>query len=518
MRFLQRPADRQDAPLEAADQQHRSNKDRKRPNDGEISAYFGAKKPAHEQRGIDQDPHPDRERSGRGGRTTLEPPRRHRTPPIELPSKPFLGFGSEWGQPDGNEARSGHTSRLSWSETPPPKPPDIGRRRFVAPTIHVNEPSTKKPKNISPVSSRQRQPGDNKYGGEEQSEQQRGASQHGQCVQSRRGKEAALVELCQPRVDRAHGSIGARRSITKTTSQSLPRGFAEQQSEEQRQATYDTHDAYHTSDILKIHDNHATSNGLKSGGRVAAAQLQRGKEIQDPASSLSIDRLLDNARHVAEFNTVEATRAPPKQDHERQHYMDRGYISAPENPGTPLPVRGEANYPLREQPRPSPWPQRRKALAHAGHRTASVPEAQQPVQRFRRDGVARDHPPCDDAPTPRSRLPLLEDEEMLDDGQDFDPRMWRHQPVYASMQQAEDLAYGLRSNATPGMYEGQSEQLESEATSLWQRHERTPSNTLLGRSLSMGRTIGSEPVRGPASGEDDGAGEMTGFWKPNKLY
>lgn len=513
MRFLQRPTEHQDAPNAGLDQQKRSKHDRKRPKDGEISAYFEAKKQAHEQ--LEHRTNRHDKASAEDRQPIDEPARRRRlTPPVDRPSRPFLGFGSKGGQPEGKDMPSEHTSYLSWSQTPPQEPVKAQRRS----EIEVHNDEEQFPKGKSKDALPQRYPTSRLDGLQQSSEIADGGQERafarGEGGETRGQRGAAQVEVHQPQ--RIRHSVEDRRSTTMTTAQSLPRGNVEPQPDVRRQTIDQFPDDYRTSDILEVHDHIAVSKSGVRNLKSPSTQPRDGHENQDPASSLSIDRLLDNVRYVTGTKPNESQHRPYEYNRSLRDRSAARHASTPHKEQVILAVRGELYYALRENSGPSPA-LRRQGDDLSGTRTTFVPDVRQYEQHALHPDSVRRHPPAEYVHIPQIRQPQLpEDDEMLDDGQEIGPGSWLHQPVYASMQQAEELVHGPMSNATLGIFEAQSEHLASVATSLWQRQERTHSLALNGRSLSIGRLVSSESGTGPGSG--GAADEMSGFWKPHRLY
>ncbi|KAI7297273.1 hypothetical protein KC315_g18533, partial [Hortaea werneckii] len=117
MRFLQKPKDHQDVVSGNQAARGPAKKDRKHAQDEEISAYFAAHQ--HDPDGKQHDP----SRVGnKRGRRNSSPTRTQQPsqPPVELPEKPFLGFGSKGTQQDRRRKRDQSTSYYSWSESAAP--------------------------------------------------------------------------------------------------------------------------------------------------------------------------------------------------------------------------------------------------------------------------------------------------------------------------------------------------------------------------------------------------------------
>ena len=273
----------------------------------------------------------------------------------------------------------------------------------------------------------------------------------------------------------------------------------------QQPAADQTAERYHTSDILKVYNS-----DFETGKHdiVENDQFRAEKENQDPASSFSIDRLLDDVRHLATTTAAKGgvRCATVDGDDPLQNRSNMRRVSASAGRESARPVRGEAT------PHAQPPPALRGIDAH--DQTASLQDAESFVQEPERQETSLGGYAANFLSRERQ---APHDSEMLDNGQDLDAHLMLREPICASRQQAEELVHDLEEeDFTPGSYEAQSEQLASESASLWQR-QRTPSNTLLARSLSVGRTLEGERGLGTVEGGGMADG-LSGFWKPNKLY
>ncbi|KAI7464192.1 hypothetical protein KC351_g15568 [Hortaea werneckii] len=130
MRFLQKPKDHQDAVSGNQAAKGPTKKDRKHAQDEEISAYFAAQR--RDPDGKQHDP----SRIGSRQRRRKDSPiqgRQASPPPVELPEKPFLGFGSKGTQQDCSGKHDQSTSHYSWSESAAPARAKEGK----APTLNA---------------------------------------------------------------------------------------------------------------------------------------------------------------------------------------------------------------------------------------------------------------------------------------------------------------------------------------------------------------------------------------------
>ncbi|KAI7692079.1 hypothetical protein KC322_g11031, partial [Hortaea werneckii] len=117
MRFLQKPKDHQDAMSGSQAAKGPTKKDRKHAQDEEISAYFAAQR--RDPDGKQDDPSRIGSRQDRRRDSPIRA-RQASPPPVELPEKPFLGFGSKGTQQDRSRKHDHGTSYYSWSESAAP--------------------------------------------------------------------------------------------------------------------------------------------------------------------------------------------------------------------------------------------------------------------------------------------------------------------------------------------------------------------------------------------------------------
>ncbi|KAK3675760.1 hypothetical protein LTR78_004401 [Recurvomyces mirabilis] len=124
MRFLQKPKDHQDKTPARPDNEAATKKDRQQRREEEISAYFTVGRDAA------QHDHP-RQRNSRDPPCKEKGHRLHqrsaaRPPPVDLPEKPFLGFGSKGQHATTQEPTT--NSNCTWSDSQTPKPKSIPPR------------------------------------------------------------------------------------------------------------------------------------------------------------------------------------------------------------------------------------------------------------------------------------------------------------------------------------------------------------------------------------------------------
>lgn len=504
MKFLQRPQEHQDAPVETVDRQERSKRDRKRVNEHDISAYFSTKKSAGER----QDERYNARKGDGKERPRGPEKRRHDTPPVDLPSRPFLGFGSKGHQHSAKEVRSDRTGYFSWSETPP-RPEDAAQSRHViALAVDAGELCRMQPPRKTSSSRHRDQPAKEDQENRDPSARERRQSKQGQWMQSRRTQGSPLVEIYQPRASKAEDSRKAQRSTTEATSQSLPHYSDQRARDNQQRFTNQDQDGYRTSDILKIHEDLEMQDKPEQVGYARSSQLHHERENQHPESSFSIDRLLDGARGLAVAAEV---KPGVLYGSEPEAY---GYSQ--DVPQQPYPAtrtwqaRGTTAQTSMQHSRPTASRQEQGSSRPSGrlpyNTPLAVPSAEVPYAALPQDHQMAGYHPDE----------LQEQDEMLDDGQELETRLAMPYPVYASIQQAEELAHGPQSRGTVGIHGPLSQLCPSEATAHWQQPEPTSAISLIGRSTSVARTYELEQSGGAA--RDQGIDGMSGFWKPNKLY
>ncbi|KAK4565427.1 hypothetical protein LTR86_004044 [Recurvomyces mirabilis] len=141
MRFLQKPKDHQDKTPARPDNEAATKKARQQRREEEISAYFTADRDATQHDQPSQRESRDAPCEETGHRSRRRSPTR--PPPVDLPEKPFLGFGSK-GQHVTTQEPTTH-SNYTWSESQIPEPksmlPRAEKRVFKSkPTRRSTEP------------------------------------------------------------------------------------------------------------------------------------------------------------------------------------------------------------------------------------------------------------------------------------------------------------------------------------------------------------------------------------------
>jgi hypothetical protein len=302
MRFLQRPTEHQDEPGRRDDPHTIREKD-SRPEQGEeISAYFNAKTAlGDEQHGkhdnqrqqakIKPIPYQSEPSKGADQAKAL----------VELPDKPFLGFGSRGAAQNSDAGPLDDTGYYTWSESlqQPPTPHlkeahEARTRRFS----HVEpEPQTRRHCRL-PNNHEGAPPKPTHKGMTEAKDQN---IDRGAWKRNGKGSSAAHIEVYQP-PDAADQHDQHHKPAPRTTSQSLPRCPSSpprfsKHSGSGGMLEYEQHCDYHTSDILKIRAVPVKLNDAQA--RFQSPYDDHDKENQDPTSSLSIDKAIRQADMVA---------------------------------------------------------------------------------------------------------------------------------------------------------------------------------------------------------------------------
>ena len=322
MRFLQKPKEHQDDTAFNGTRRQESKKERKRTKDTDISAYFSTKK-------VEDLGYPDvpkvlanADENDNGDQRRVQVHRNRRiTPPIELPEKAFLGFGSKGVNADSRDAKKASTTYYTWSESQPrqqPLPPVPARsssRKESGETEKHGVCKTEEVKNNVPIVSKERSPPRGLEQGQE--------GRRGGWISTRRARGPALAEIYQPPQPKENnGHLSTSR--TRTTMQPLPgqvlRGLRERGESSELSFDGNHSEGYRTSDILKFHEPHNSSTSASQKPVMAfAAHVSSDKENHDPKSLTSVDQLLDNARHAMarmsnEMQSLKRIKAPAGQD------------------------------------------------------------------------------------------------------------------------------------------------------------------------------------------------------------
>ena len=526
MKFLSKPRDQGKAAPDAAAPQKKSRKELR---EEEISAYF--RNVTGERRTAAQDQleqvvdtpmhvHPTIE-------DVAEPVEQENLPaharaPVELPDKPFLGFGSRGGPQEKQDLQSTSKSYYTWSESiAPPKRPSLDEGRFLQP-----DPPQVLKERTSAQRLMQNDPA---------SEQPR-----------RRVSENA------PYLESALGStISAPRRKARAADE--PRIHEDDQ---QRWAS----DSYHTSDILKLRDTfheHQRSPSLPRRSHCSNPSLDQ--ENINPITSTPTSKLLRNAWEAV---------ARPQQHHQssstRRSSGLRRHDRAQPHPGVLImePTRQYFDDTLhydRGQPQPEHPPvehmtQRgfsRTGESHVSQHGRSLRSASATNTNDRILG--RSNPPH----ARRLAQQRHQSNEMLDNALPCPRPTIPNGNVYANSRQAEDLVRQLAADRVPDLY-GQSHMNQEEHIDQHESYDqnRTFSSVDAGQEQYSGVQENPqglfltephsmqmealdheyrtdipfvEPWMEPEQYhteippveplmESEPADNMAGFWKPNVLY
>ena len=521
MRFLQKPTDHQDEPPEAEGPRKSNAKDRKHSQGEEISAYFNRKKSTSHGHDRGMDRQPKQSENADEDRPSRSHPKeaRRKSPRVDLPEKPFLGFGSKGGKPESKEALDDETAYYTWSDSLPRRSTPPRARPPVAPTREIGQLPTKRLRIHHPES-------EDDHGVIHAVDDIRKHRQHhesernGQWVQTRRTSGPALVEIYHP-PDGLRRRKPENTSGTKTTLQSLPKHIGSDFSENRYSPDngaqrHGESASYHTSDILKIHNPHLSSP------RAAAFQQQYslhathdGKENQDLQSSFSIDKALRHAQEaVVKPMLVPKTHTQP----ESAARKDFNKIAIRPLPSV-RPERIPANDTMQHRYNDL---EHVPHIKHVTYRPRGLTSSHQPATRQEtktRSGVATNFAEALRLRHVDTQQPFItnrEDEEMLDNNTDVELLPYADNYVYANSRQAEELVHRTRSTSRSGIFEAQADHLEDEGPFEMPVEAHGLDRTSTERGLFAPDEFYSERSVGAHSTTvDDG---LAGFWKPNKLY
>ncbi|KAK4954583.1 hypothetical protein LTR10_008016 [Elasticomyces elasticus] len=526
MRFLEKPKDHQNR-LPAEAERTTTKKDSKRQQEEQISAYFAHNKPAEAGPVVASlvaipPPHEQQQPS----RTTHRKPANQ--PLVDLPDKPFLGFGSK-GQ-HANSKETGPTSYYSWSES---VGPEARAGRSQEPANTDDRRTTEVVENVG-LDATLRQPAE-----PDKQAEHTASPRRGDWVRSRRAAGPA-VEVFRPPAEAKRGH--ERRTISKTSVASLPHNLPSEPpgdaGQPRRKRDAPGSPEFHTSDILQVQQRPDTAADARhSHDTLDTVDLlrMRDQENRDPKSSTPTSKLLRRAQEVIvaqqteqhparkdvrrssreQSNAYEAPRTLERlEDHhdERERLAYEEYIDANDMLHLAAGYNGVPRRRTTTVASRSTLPERRLQSA-SGLRPQSSRHTVRP-------DLARPFRTC---PTPpmasRSVIPTMymEDDEMLDQVRYSPPSDHR---VYANAQQAEALAHAVTSGQASGLYQDQMEDVYSE-----EPLSHVPSG-LLARHTSSVRDVSQHPpLRSDISTGLGGGGygladddQFAGFWKPNRLY
>ena len=532
MRFLQKPQEHQDVTTKEGVAEPASKKNRKRQQE-EVSAYFTAQGLNTHQGDVQ-----DQERRSRrtierqayhGDERREQPAKKVVNPPVELPEKPFLGFGSKGAQPENRDVLPTTDSYYTWSDSAPPPPP--ARRR-----ISAQEQATHT-KSHDDLSEGPRRPLESSTHVERLLSRHRTGHFRDRKVrdddqlsgndtwrQSRRTGGPANAEVYRPLAALPRSEDNRCRSGSKTTSQSLPKRPTPEQRDRRLKHAENYRQrrivSYHTSDILNVKD--ATLS-------LARAQLEQHrhersdgfqsyeKENVEPISSTPTSKLLQQARNAI-------TIPQPVRLHTyvtRTFQDDVKAVSRPSMPkeydNQPVRANHRVAQELSTQRLGSGLRERclQSASGLAQRQMSSAAPSPAAYGHEMTPWLYQDRP----APPPDA---VPEDDDMLDNEPETAPLNFEAHYVYANARQVDELVHGIRSDRTAGFYEAQAEQLhavqpDAPRSLASTKHLSTKTPSI--RGLSIAREFCSE--RSALIADDTGIGtidEFAGFWKPHKLY
>jgi len=297
MKFLQRPVEQLE-PIEAAKPQSAKNHGQATGQDNDISAYFKAQKDAHIKQ-PDQS-RPSQEKAGDQfmEKEANESREAHpKEPPKATTEVPFLGFGSRGPPPPSTHREKHDSSYLTWSEsnrqrgTPAKSPPKARAKRLSRKEpVHTDTRPTDEHKGVQPA---------------EVVSPKRATQAAGEWLPSKRVRRPNLVEVYRPALEAPFSECRARPS-TRTTVQSLPRQGSARCEPQNAEASFTKQrgrlsNVYRTSDILHIEPqprsiaDRATEFGIP---QLDDASAVNNKENRDPSSGIEI--LLKQARLATE--------------------------------------------------------------------------------------------------------------------------------------------------------------------------------------------------------------------------
>ena len=518
MRFLQKPTEHQHE-VRGVDESRKSKTKEPARNQGqEISAYFNAKtsivpEARYEERVRQAPMETGKDRLSRGRRAKEADLSK---PLVELPEKPFLGFGSKGVQPLSATGHDDSTSYYTWSESAQRRLSPHREHQVTAPTYNTGQVLAQNPPaNRRQVSGKHdRNPSKDcgttvgKYAAD---------IKHGQWIPTGRARGPAAIEVYQP----PHPSkrVGSRStSVTKTTSQSLPKHpssptlfnkrTVEKSVTKAREST-----SYHTSDILNVHGQSMNYVHTSYPPHVSE-QITQDKENHEPQSSLSIDKVIRRARAAAQTPHVHPQPPPPLpvkeieinrlpnirrmpsiNDLSRQNQLNNA----------PPPRRlGTMNSPRSNQAR---W------LPATLHRPLSKAERQH-WERAAVEALAYTAPRLDVAQQPKyvnendERLDDIADDEVLRSVNDNELEYRNHEAdaLYHQHFRPRSSIFEAQLHATADHFPGPPSWYESQVGSR--------SGPI--RGISIENEVYGERSRDQQdSPVDDG---LAGFWKPNILY
>ncbi|KAH9840496.1 hypothetical protein Tdes44962_MAKER01696 [Teratosphaeria destructans] len=531
MRFLQRPSDHQDEMPKESDSAHTAKQGRKRHGNEEISAYFAEAEP--QVTATANAPRVQELRDDRVLQPTVRQASRKDAvePPVDLPEKPFLGYGSRSAARDSSATAPTNNSDLSWSESAG-LPPNQKERKYSSGRLPVvvEETQANHGRNRAIVHrSREGLPlHDCTIDGHSNAAEL--TAENAACVPSRRANGPAVVEVYHT-IERTPSWHDRSRDLVNDKSQHATQRTQHLASNAVR-SKGDQQQSFNTSDILEIRQPPSTRQGrtpLVEWSPYNSSTVD-DKENRDPESLSLTSKLLQkvqraviedtsaNVKSAAQNRLSRTTRSTRAQAHHlRLPSPDDPDVSAgshAQQERSALPQRGlQTGSTVKTSRRPAPIESAHSRAANSLH--SSI---------FAVDSLQRGRPV---------------DEEKQDDQPDEPPIEWTSHRAHASTRHLEALVSGPPSSRAPGLYQTQAEHtciarpttprrsnsfaLDTNATRSqlfgFGDLARTPSI----RGLSVDRELGDEQQHEPLefghlSGKAAANDEFAGFWKPHRLY
>ncbi|KAI7390284.1 hypothetical protein KC328_g8020 [Hortaea werneckii] len=516
MRFLQKPKDHQDVVSGNQAARGPTKKDRKHAQDEEISAYFAA-----HQHDPDGKQHDLSRMGSKRGRRKDSPTRTQQPsqPPVELPEKPFLGFGSKDTQQDRRRKRDQSTSHHSWSKSAAPPRAEKGN----APISNAAFATGKSEEAESATSRREIANGD---GASEKSVAQvesfDSPRKRGSLHQSQLKKTSALLETDVAPPSAQLKDDEARRPATKTTCQSLPHQMPEIRSQDSPRSRGGM--SCHTSDILKVRQpNTVMTMSIFDSLIGLAAVGEDDKENKQPISSSPTGKLLKRARDALSQPTAE----PAK--------IGQGYDSA--NAGVNVEDRqGSSDLASKYQPidfggvhlaEQGPQSSRRDdaASGQRGQRDQRLSQGQRIWHGpLRQQNRVPDHLTAQPSYGIQG---MSSDAEMLDNGNDTFPVELDAGDFYADAQNNNELGQYWQYEHSTDLLEMREQSAVPPSRLSSKRIQRISTHpdiggarAIRGLSIEFENEVSHPPSLGgtAGSGSVEIDGGFAGFWKPNRLY
>ncbi|KAI7363803.1 hypothetical protein KC354_g6204 [Hortaea werneckii] len=511
MRFLQKPKDHQDVVSGNQAARGPAKKDRKHAQDEEISAYFAAHQ--HDPDGKQHDP----SRVGnKRGRRNSSPTRTQQPsqPPVELPEKPFLGFGSKGTQQDRRRKRDQSTSYYSWSESAAPPRAEKGN----APISNAAFATGKSEEAESATSRREIANGD---GASEKSVAQDESfdspRKRGSLHQSQLKKISTLLETDVAPPSARLKDDEARRSATKTTCQSLPHQMPEIRSQGSPRSRGGM--SCHTSDILRVrHPNTVMTKSIFDSLIGLAAVGEDDKENKQLISSSPTGKLLKRARDALSQPTAEPIKVGQGRDSANAgvNVEDMQDSSGLAPKYRPIDFGG---LHLAER-RPQSSRRDDAASGQRGQRDQRLSQGQRiwhgpPRQQNR----VLDHLTAQPSYGIQN---MSSDAEMLDIGNDNFPLELDDRDFYADAENNDEIGQHWQYEHSTDLLEMREQSaVPASRLSGKQTHpDAGRTRAIRGLSIELENGTAHPPILGgtAGSGSVEIDGGLAGFWKPNRLY